>query len=190
MKIATAPVNWNSPDVPEYRAWIPVPAAAGRDGGGGLRRHRMGLEHAERPRRFGGGFAKIAGCGCWGGLWGWSGCSPAKREQEVQRGVEIGTYFHSLGESYLIAADSGDAAKSSGWQAGSAPEDGLNRRSNGGRLGAGLNELATALQRDMAFSLVFHNHVGTYIETEAETSRLLRRDRSVRWSAGAWIAVI
>ena len=23
MRIATAPVNWNSPDVPEYRAWLP-----------------------------------------------------------------------------------------------------------------------------------------------------------------------
>ena len=25
MKIATAPVNWNSPDVPEYRPWTPYP---------------------------------------------------------------------------------------------------------------------------------------------------------------------
>ena len=25
MRIATAPVNWNSPDVPEYRAWLPYP---------------------------------------------------------------------------------------------------------------------------------------------------------------------
>ncbi len=24
MRIATAPVNWNSPDVPEYRAWLPL----------------------------------------------------------------------------------------------------------------------------------------------------------------------
>jgi hypothetical protein len=23
MRLATAPVNWNNPDVPEYRAWIP-----------------------------------------------------------------------------------------------------------------------------------------------------------------------
>ena len=23
MRIATAPVNWNNPDVPEYRAWLP-----------------------------------------------------------------------------------------------------------------------------------------------------------------------
>jgi inosose dehydratase len=25
MKIATTPVNWNSPDVPEYRPWTPYP---------------------------------------------------------------------------------------------------------------------------------------------------------------------
>ena len=39
-------------------------------------------------------------------------------------------------------------------------------------LGAGLNELAASL-RPAGVRLVFHNHVGTYVETEAETSRLL-----------------
>jgi sugar phosphate isomerase/epimerase len=38
MKLATAPVNWNSPDVPEYRTYTPYPqlleemAAAGYSG--------------------------------------------------------------------------------------------------------------------------------------------------------------
>jgi hypothetical protein len=50
MKLATAPVNWNSPDVPEYRAWTPYPQL-------------------------------------------------------------LDAYFQSLGASYLIAADSGDARR-------------------------------------------------------------------------------
>jgi inosose dehydratase len=39
-------------------------------------------------------------------------------------------------------------------------------------MGAGLNKLASAL-RPTGVRLVFHNHVGTYVETEAETCRLL-----------------
>jgi hypothetical protein len=32
----------------------------------------------------------------------------AKRDQEIQRGVEIGKFFRSLGGGFLIAADGGD----------------------------------------------------------------------------------
>ena len=39
-------------------------------------------------------------------------------------------------------------------------------------MGSGLNELATAL-KPAGIQLVFHNHVGSYVETEAETCRLL-----------------
>ena len=39
-------------------------------------------------------------------------------------------------------------------------------------MGSGLNELATAL-KPVGVQLVFHNHVGTYVETEEETCRLL-----------------
>ena len=53
MKIATAPVNWNSPDVPEYRAMDTLPSASERDAGGGILRHGMGDEHAKGSRAAG-----------------------------------------------------------------------------------------------------------------------------------------
>ena len=33
----------------------PIPAASGRDGGGGILRHGMGIDHAERPGNVGRG---------------------------------------------------------------------------------------------------------------------------------------
>jgi len=105
-----------------------------------------------------------------GGFVGLELRNPAKREQEVKKGVEIGKYFQSLGASYLIAADSGDPRRVQ--EAGRVNPDGGLTDAQWESLGTGLNELA-ALLKPAGVRLVFHNHVGTYVETEAETSRLL-----------------
>src|SRR6202008_3557866 len=104
-----------------------------------------------------------------GGFVGLELRNPKKREQEVQKGVEIGKYFQSLGASYLIAADSGDPRR--------VQEAGRVNAANGltdvewESLGAGLNELG-ALLSPAGIRLVFHNHVGIYVETEEETCGL------------------
>jgi inosose dehydratase len=105
-----------------------------------------------------------------GGFVGLELRNPAKREQEVKKGVEIGKYFQSLGASYVIAADSGDPRRVQ--EAGRVNPDGGLTGAQWESLGTGLNELA-ALLKPAGVRLVFHNHVGTYVETEAETSRLL-----------------
>ena len=96
--------------------------------------------------------------------------NPTKRAQEISKGLEIGNYFKSLGASYLIAADSGDARRI---EAGGHVDASVGLTDEQWKsLGSGLNELATAL-KPAGVQLVFHNHVGSYVETEEETSRLL-----------------
>jgi hypothetical protein len=46
-----------------------------------------------------------------GGFVGLELRDPTKWAQEISKGLEIGSYFKSLGASYLIAADSGDARR-------------------------------------------------------------------------------
>ncbi len=169
MKLATAPVNWNSPDVPEYRAWTPYPQLLDEMVAAGYAATEWASNMPEDPAVLAADL-RPRGLRLLGGFVGLELRNPAKRGQEVKKGVEIGTYFQSLGASYLIAADSGDARRVQ--EAGRVnPAAGLTD-AEWESLGAGLDELAAALQPS-GVRLVFHSHVGTYVETEVETSRLL-----------------
>jgi inosose dehydratase len=169
MKIATAPVNWNSPDVPEYRPWTSYPQLLHEMQEAGYSATEWGTNMPKDPAVLGPDLA-ARGLQMLGGFVGIELRNPAKRQTEVQRGLEIGNYFKSLGGKYLIAADSGDKGRVQ--LAGRVgAEDGLSDL-EWKSLCTGLNELGQLLKED-GVQLVFHNHVGTYIETEAETSRLL-----------------
>jgi inosose dehydratase len=169
MKLATAPVNWNSPDVPEYREYTPYPQLLEEMLAAGYTATEWSSIMPKDPevlRRD----LQARGMKLIGGFVGLELRDPAKRAQEIAKGLEIGNYFKSLGATYLIAADSGDARRI---EVGGhvEPGDGLTNE-QWRSLGSGLNELAAALQ-PAGVQLVFHNHVGTYVETEEETSRLL-----------------
>ena len=84
--------------------------------------------------------------------------------------MEAGRFFRALGGEYLIAADSGDERRQA--EAGHVDAAGALDEPQWRSLGDGLNEVAATLQAE-GVKLVFHNHVGTYVETEEETSRLL-----------------
>ena len=169
MKIATAPVNWNNNDVPDYREWTPYPQlleemlAAGytatewdvsmeKDAG------RVRADLQTRGVRMLGRFVEL------------ELRNLEKRASEIERGLEIAHFLKSIGGKYLIAADSGDTRRRG--EAGHVnPQGGLSE-AQWLSLGGGLNELGRRVQME-GMRLVFHNHVGTYVETEAETSRLL-----------------
>jgi inosose dehydratase len=169
MKLATAPVNWNSPDVPEYREYTPYPQLLEEMLTAGYRATEWSSIMPKDPEVLKRDL-QARGMNLVGGFVGLELRDPGKRAQEIDKGLEIGNYFKSLGASYLIAADSGDARRIEvGGQVGSG--DGLTNE-QWKSLGSGLNELATAL-KSSAVKLVFHNHVGTYVETEEETCRLL-----------------
>ena len=170
MQLATAPVNWNSPDVPEYRAWTPYPQLLAEMRAAGYSATEWGSNMPQDPGQLGADL-HANGLRMLGGFVGLELRDPAKRAAEIQRGLEAGRFFRSLGGEYLIAADSGDKRRHQ--EAGHVdPAGGLND-AHWASLGSGLNELAAVLLQAEGVKLVFHNHVGTYVETEAETARLL-----------------
>jgi inosose dehydratase len=169
MKLATAPVNWNSPDVPEYREYTPYPQLLDEMSAAGYTATEWSTIMPRDPEVLLRDL-QARGMRMLGGFVGLELRDSAKREQEIARGLEIGSYFKSLGASYLIAADSGDAQRI---KAGGHVDASIGLTDEQwNSLGSGLNELARAL-KPVGVQLVFHNHVGTYVETQEETCRLL-----------------
>ena len=169
MKLATAPVNWNSPDVPEYRLWTPYPQLLAEMRAAGYEATEWGSNMPTDPEQLGPDL-RANGLRMLGGFVGLELRTPARREAEVRRGVEAGRFFRALGGEYLIAADSGDKRRQA--EAGHVDVASGLSEEEWKSLGEGLNEVAVAL-RSEGVKLVFHNHVGTYVETGEETSRLL-----------------
>jgi inosose dehydratase len=169
MKLATAPVNWNSPDVPDYRPATPYPQLLQEMQAAGYTATEWAKEMPKDPDILGADL-RAFGLRMLGGFVGLELRTAAKRDGEIQKGVEIGRFFKSLGGDYLIVADSGDARRVK--EAGHVdPASGLTK-AQWDSLSSGLNTLATSL-RSEGMQVVFHNHVGTYVETEDEMSCLL-----------------
>ena len=106
MKLATAPVNWNSPDVPEYRAYTPYPQLLEEMVAAGYSATEWSSIMPKEPEVLADDL-RVRGLRMLGGFVGLELRNPAKHEEEVKKGVEKGKYFQSLGANYLIGADSG-----------------------------------------------------------------------------------
>jgi inosose dehydratase len=169
MKIATAPVNWNNADAPDFRDWFPYPEILNLMVAAGYTATEWGMNMPsdvsqmltdlnERQLRLLGGFV------------GLELRNEAKLASEIERALERGRFFKSLGAQLLIAADSGDPFRLA--QSGRVdPTSGLNKQ-EWRNLTSGLDQIGKQLRLE-GVKVVFHNHVGTYVETEAETARLL-----------------
>jgi inosose dehydratase len=169
MKIATAPVNWNNNDVRDYREWTPYPQLLEEMLAAGYAATEWDVCMEKDPVRVRDDL-QARDLQMLGRFVGLELRNPEKRRSEIERGLEISRFLKAIGGKYLIAADSGDARR---WrEAGHVnPEGGLSE-TQWRSLGEGLNELGAQVNAD-GMRLVFHNHVGTYVETEAETGRLL-----------------
>ena len=110
MKLATAPVNWNSPDVPEYREYTPYPQLLDEMASAGYEATEWSSIMPKDPGVLGPDL-EARGLRMLGGFVGLELRDPVKRAREIEKGLEIGTYFKSLGATYLIAADTGDARR-------------------------------------------------------------------------------
>jgi inosose dehydratase len=169
MKIATAPVNWNNADAPDFRDWFPYPEILNLMVAAGYTATEWGMNMPsdvsqmltdlnERQLRLLGGFV------------GLELRNEAKLASEIERALELGRFFKSVGAQLLIAADSGDPFRLA--QSGRVdPTSGLNKH-EWRNLTSGLDQIGKQLRLE-GVKVVFHNHVGTYVETEAETARLL-----------------
>ncbi len=169
MKIATAPVNWNSPHVPEYRPWTPYPQLLEEMKAAGYMATEWAAEMPKDPNLLATDL-NARGLRLLGGYVELDLRTAAKRDQEMQKGVEMGKFFQSLSGSFLIVGDSGDSRRIQ--EAGHVNPSGGLTDSQWRLLCDGLNDLGASL-KSAGIQVVFHNHVGTYVETEAETSHLL-----------------
>ncbi len=169
MKLATAPVNWNNNDVRDYREWTPYPRLLEEMRAAGYTATEWDVCMENDAARMLADL-KARDLRMLGRFVGLELRNPEKKVIEIERGLEISRFLKAIGGEYLIAADSGDARR---WrEAGHVnPEGGLSK-AQWRSLGEGLNELGRRVKDD-GMRLVFHNHVGTYVETEAETGRLL-----------------
>jgi inosose dehydratase len=169
MKLATAPVNWNNADVTDYRPWVPYPALLDEMVAAGYTATEWGMNMERDAAKLMADLQK-QDLQILGGFVGLELRNSQKREQEIARALEIGRFFQSIGAPYLIAADSGDERRRA--EAGHVDPSGGLSKEQWKSLATGLNDLARELA-PMGINVVFHNHVGTYVETEAETATLL-----------------
>ncbi len=174
MRIATAPVNWNNADVADYRPWTPYPALLDEMVSAGYAATEWGMNMEKDATRLREDLS-ARNLKVLGGFVGLELRNPEKKSAEIERGIELATFFRDIGANYLIVADSGDASRLS--EAGHVnPAGGLNDE-QWHSLGTGLNELGRRLDPH-GVRVVFHNHVGTYVETQDETARLLEETDS------------
>ena len=169
MRIATAPINWNNEDVPGYREATPFPRILDEIVAAGYRATEWSASLPDeaavlRPELEARGLALL------GAFVGMNLRDPGAVSTEIDRARAKATFLHSLGARHLIAADSGDAARlAAAGHAEAAPAltSGQLRT-----MAQALNELGREVD-SLGMQLVFHPHVGTYIETPAEIDRLL-----------------
>lgn len=169
VRIATAPVNWNNPDVPDYRAWLPYPrmmdefVEAGYDAtewGPGMPEDPAELKEALDAR----GLTMV------GAFVGLGFRDPDRYDAEMAKAMVIVERLHATGGTLLIAAEAGDDRRRG--EAGHVDESHGLTDAQWRNLARGLHDLADRIA-PLGVRVVFHNHVGTYVETPAETARLL-----------------
>ncbi|HLZ09928.1 MAG TPA: sugar phosphate isomerase/epimerase [Chloroflexota bacterium] len=169
VRVGTAPVNWNNPDVPDYRPATPYDEMLDQMAAAGYQGTEIGAEFPADPEQVKAdlGSRDLAPASTF--------CSVNLRDteqqaKEVGRAEEQAKYLAAIGVDTLIIADSGDE----------------HRRRVAGRVGAadmlddadwenmsdGLREIARRIAGHNVH-IAFHNHVGTYVETEEELDHLL-----------------
>lgn len=169
MRIATAIVNWNSPDIPEVFPWIPFGEGLDHMVEAGYDATEWGPSMPTDPDELGEAL-RSRGLDLVGAFVGLELRTAAKREAELERALALARFLAVNGGTRVIAADSGDARRRA--EAGHVDPAGGLTDDQWHSLGQGLDELG-ALLAPMGMELVFHNHVGTYVETAGETARLL-----------------
>jgi inosose dehydratase len=169
VRIATAIVNWNNADVPEAFPWIPYGEAMDHFVEAGYDATEWGPSMPTDPDVLGEEL-RSRGLTLVGAFVGLALRDAELRDAEIERALGIARFLAANGGTRLIAADSGDERRRN--EAGHVDPAGGLSDAHWRSLGDGLGELAVQLE-PLGMELVFHNHVGTYVETGEETARLL-----------------
>ncbi len=169
MRIATAVVNWNNPDVPEVFPWMPYGEALDHMVEAGYDATEWGPSMPTDPDELHEALGS-RGLDLVGAFVGLGFRDADRLEPELARALVIARFLAANGGKVLIAAEAGDDRRRG--EAGHVDESrGLTDEQWRG-LASGLDELGRRIE-PLGMALAFHNHVGTYVETPAETARLL-----------------
>ncbi len=169
MRIATAVVNWNNPDIPDVFPWMPYGEALDHMVEAGYDATEWGPSMPTDPVELGEALGS-RGLDLVGAFVSLGFRDAHRLEPEIERALGIARFLAANGGTVLIAAEAGDDRRRG--EAGHVDEARGLTDEQWRNLGHGLNELARRLG-PLDMTLAFHNHVGTYVETPAETSRLL-----------------
>lgn len=169
MKIATAPVNWNNPDISDYRPFTAYGPMMDEMVEAGYTATEWGpgmpddpavvrAECAARGLDMVGAFVRLG----YRDRDAWDEADAAA--------LAIAERVKAAGGSILVAAELGDDRRDA--EAGHVDESRGLTDEQWRNLADGLAHLADLLE-PMGLRVVLHNHVGTYVETAAETKRFL-----------------
>lgn len=170
MRIATAPCNWNNGDVPEYREYTPYGQMMDEMIEAGYTATEWGpgmpddpevvkAEMAARDLEMVGAFVRLG----YRDRQAWDEADAAA--------LAVAERVKAAGGSILVAAELGDERRDA--EAGHVDESRGLSDEQWRNLADGLSHLADLLE-PMGMKVVLHNHVGTYVETAAETTRFLQ----------------
>ncbi len=169
MRIATSPINWNNEDVPDYRPWVPYPEILDEIQRAGYRATEWSSSLPEDPGRLKEDL-EARGLRMVGAFVALNLRERSRHRSELERALAKARFLRALGARHLVVADAGDETRrQAAGHVGpehALPEEGFTA------MVEGLASLAEKLQ-DLGMALVFHNHVGTYVETGEEIARLL-----------------
>jgi inosose dehydratase len=169
MRIATAVVNWNNPDIPDVFPWMPYGEALDHMVEAGYDATEWGPSMPTDPDELREALGS-RGLDLVGAFVGLGFRDAAKIESELDRAMGIARFLSVNGGKVLVAAEAGDDRRRG--EAGHVDESRGLTDEQWRNLGGGLDELARRVA-PLGMTVAFHNHVGTYVETPAETARLL-----------------
>ncbi len=169
MRVATAVVNWNNPDIPDVFPWMPFAEALDYMVEAGYDATEWGPSMPTDPAELREALGS-RGLDLVGAFVGLGFRDRDRWDAEFERALGIARFLAVSGGTVLIAAEAGDDRRRG--EAGHVDESRGLTGEQWRNLGEGLDELARRVA-PLGMTLAFHNHVGTYVETPAETSRLL-----------------
>lgn len=167
--IGTAPVNWNNQDVPGYRPPTPYTQMLAEMAAAGYEATEFDDTFPDDPQQ------AMRDLSAHGLAPASTFCAVNLRDElrwegQIARAEERAQYVAALGGDILIVADSGDDRRRS--LAGHvSPDQGLDAAA-WQLLTSGLSKVSRRCARH-GVRIAFHNHVGTYVETEEEVRHLL-----------------
>lgn len=171
LRIATAPVNWNNNDLPDWRPLVPFPAILDH-------MHATGYRATELGANFPAGVEALQeSLSHWDmslcGAYQWLPLRDHDRLSDAISGLDARlALLHACGCHDLVIADALTPERVA--LAGHVPADGSASLDEAGfrRIAEGAERVAAAAARH-GVAVHYHNHVGTYVETPAEVDTLL-----------------